>query len=133
MIPPDGLCRVPDTEWNRNILKVSCYERVEVVNTIKPKTDDVVISKQTKMPATFELLSNVDLNADAPNKAETTYTEEELNAIVAKKMKEVTQKDSIDVEPIREIKAPKAKKAVKKAVKKAPKKDEVLDAEPDLV
>lgn len=104
-IPPDGKCKVPDTEFNRGILRLHCSPRTEKVHGIK-----------TNYPATYDLLSDIDLKEDAPDKPDMTYTQEQLDAIVAEQVKAATKKS-----------APKAPASEKSTSKKTVKKTETKD------
>jgi len=83
MIPPGGECKVPDTQFNREILRIHCSERTEKIHGTK-----------RKMQATYELLSKIDLKEDSPNKPEIVYTQKELDKIVSEQSKgKLTQRD----------------------------------------
>lgn len=107
LIPPDGTCRVPDTEHNRAILRVHCSPRTETVHGDK-----------IKFPETYELISKINLKDDAPDKPEKTYTQAELEAILAKKTLELQK-----AKPLTEAEKKKAEEDLK--VKEQAAADEV--------
>lgn len=82
-IPPNGECKVPDTEFNREILRLHCSPRTEKVHGV-----------EAKYPATYELLSDIDLSEDAPDKPDVTYTQEQLDDIVAEQVKSAMKKSA---------------------------------------
>lgn len=102
MIPPDGACKVPDTQFNREILRIHCSARKQdlreptMING-KPKMIDgevIIKTVEKKFIATYELLSKIDLEEDSPNKPEIVYTQKELDKIVLEQSKgKLTQKD----------------------------------------
>lgn len=115
-IPTNGVCKVPDTEHNREVLRTHCFPRTDIISGAK-----------VKQPATYELLSDIDLNEDAPDKPEKTYTQKELEAIVAKSIQEAQAKKALT--PAQQKKAAAELKKKEEAAEADRKRIEAEDAE----
>jgi len=72
-IPKDGECKVPDTGHNRKVLKFLSTEQKIVVHG----------QERINAPA-FDILSKVDLDSDAPDKAEEVFSADDVAGLKAK-------------------------------------------------
>ena len=100
-IPPNGICRVPDTDHNRRFLQPLCAEK-----------------------GTFELVSDIDLTEVAPTEGEKLYTESEVQEMMQK------IKNLQDEKKSGKVKADKTKTSGADKTNKTP-KTETAKLEPD--
>ena len=108
-IPKDGFCKVPDTEHNRKVLRYLSTEQ-----KIKVHGEDKI------NPAAFEIISKVNLEEDAPDKDQPTYSQEAVDRLTA------------EIETLKAKRDEKTKPAAKAAKPKV-KKDKLEDLKPDTV
>ena len=111
-IPKDGLCKVPDTQHNRKVLRFLSTEQKITVH-----------ESETINPPAFDVLSKINLEEDAPDKARETFSSEDVAGLKAK---------IAELEASRKEK--KEKKEVKtKVAKPKVEKDKLEDMKPDQV
>jgi hypothetical protein len=109
IIPKDGMCKVPDTQHNRKVLRFLSTEQKITVH-----------GEEVINPPAFDVLSKVNLEEDAPDKAQETFSAEDVAGLKAK----IAELES----------SRKEKKVVKtKAAKAKVEKETLEDMKPDTV